>query len=57
MSATKQVAVEEEVVDDGDECPGCGEFRVDYLVWVDDDTVRCTTCGTEYQPYISPVFV
>ncbi len=31
-------------------CPECGEARVDYLVWQNDDTVTCTTCGHEYTP-------
>jgi len=31
-------------------CPTCGEVRIDNLVWIDDDTVRCSRCGTEYAP-------
>ncbi len=31
-------------------CPVCGEREIDRLVWIDDDTVRCTMCGTEYDP-------
>jgi hypothetical protein len=31
-------------------CPVCGERDVDRLVWIDDDIVRCTMCGTEYDP-------
>jgi rubredoxin len=31
-------------------CPKCGENRIDYLVWIDDDKVRCSICGTEYEP-------
>jgi len=27
----------------------CGQVR-DRLVWIDDDIVRCTMCGTEYDP-------
>jgi len=39
-----------ETVLEGDECPDCGEDRIDYLVWQSDGvTVRCSTCGEEYQ--------
>jgi hypothetical protein len=31
-------------------CPQCGEDRIDYLVWIDDDQVRCDRCGTVYEP-------
>lgn len=31
-------------------CPNCHETRVDFLVWLDDDTVECTKCGTTYKP-------
>ena len=31
-------------------CPICGERDIDRLVWVDDDWVRCTTCGIQYDP-------
>lgn len=31
-------------------CPVCSERNIDRLVWIDDDTVRCTMCGTEYDP-------
>ncbi len=34
-------------------CPACGERRVDYLAWIDDDVVRCTTCDVEYEPSAS----
>ena len=34
--------------DDG--CPICGERRVDYLVWLDDEWVRCTSCRIQYDP-------
>ena len=30
----------------GPECPHCGEDDVDKLVWQDDVTVKCETCGT-----------
>jgi len=40
----------EEVVAEADACPGCGERRIDRLVWQDDETVKCTTCGKQYTP-------
>lgn len=33
-----------------DPCPQCSERRADCLVWEDDLTVRCSTCGTTYRP-------
>ena len=32
----------------GDGCPGCGEYRMDYLA-LDEDEVTCATCGTVYR--------
>lgn len=31
-------------------CPHCGEDHVDSLVWINDDQVRCASCGTIYDP-------
>ena len=33
-------------------CPGCGERRMDWLVWQepDWDTVKCAACGHTYAP-------
>jgi rubredoxin len=31
-------------------CPKCGEDEMDSLVWIDDDKVRCDSCGTVYDP-------
>ena len=31
-------------------CPGCGERIMDELIWVDDATVECQTCGHSYVP-------
>ena len=31
-------------------CPRCGEHRVDWLVWIDDAQVECSSCGTVYEP-------
>jgi len=39
---------DDDVVEDGNECPECGEARVDWLICQDDDTVKCATCGMVY---------
>ena len=31
-------------------CPLCGERDCDRLVWIDDDRVECTMCGSVYAP-------
>lgn len=31
-------------------CPDCGERRQDNLVWNEDDTITCQTCGCVYLP-------
>ncbi len=31
-------------------CPRCGEADYDRLVWLDDERIRCATCGTVYDP-------
>lgn len=31
-------------------CPRCGEDDIDHLVWIDDEKVRCDSCGTVYDP-------
>jgi len=33
-----------------DRCPSCGEAWQDELVWIDDETVDCQTCGCRYTP-------
>jgi uncharacterized protein (DUF983 family) len=38
----------------GDACPNCGEGDVDRLVWIDDYRVRCSRCGTTYEPGRAP---
>jgi hypothetical protein len=36
-----------------DACPGCGERRMDWLVWDNDCfNVTCSTCGHMYDPAI-----
>ena len=33
----------------GDGCPGCGEMRVDHLVWSQEDhSIDCSTCKMNY---------
>lgn len=34
----------------GPACPHCGEDDIDHLVWLDDEKVRCDSCGTVYDP-------
>jgi predicted RNA-binding Zn-ribbon protein involved in translation (DUF1610 family) len=34
----------------GPMCPHCGEDDIDRLVWLDDEKVRCDSCGTIYDP-------
>ncbi len=34
----------------GPACPRCGQDDIDWLVWIDDDQVRCGSCGTVYDP-------
>jgi len=40
---TDMVAIE-------DACPSCGQRHMDSLVWIDDEQVRCESCGATYQP-------
>ena len=45
----------DDVVDDGSECPECGEARMDWLTWRTDEGtlgqyVHCETCGCSYDP-------
>lgn len=32
-------------------CPKCGESERDRLAWLDDDRVRCESCGEIYCPH------
>ena len=57
VDAVKAYQAEMLVDDEGNElvqpqscCGFCGERRMDWLEWVDDTHVRCTTCGTVYTP-------
>ena len=31
-------------------CPDCGESDHDHLLWHEDDTLTCQTCGTRFNP-------
>ncbi|HET6844930.1 MAG TPA: hypothetical protein VFK06_25085 [Candidatus Angelobacter sp.] len=31
-------------------CPRCGDDRVDFLAWLDDEFVQCASCGWTYRP-------
>jgi rubredoxin len=35
-------------------CPKCGERRHDFLVWDEDEGLRCQTCGHVYDPEDRP---
>jgi Zn ribbon nucleic-acid-binding protein len=52
MSENQYLDAGEDVVQPGMECPNCREYRIDWLVWMDDDSdfVCCQSCGTEYEP-------
>jgi transcription elongation factor Elf1 len=43
---------EEDLVHEMFGCPRCGERRVDYLVWLEEDSehVECQTCCYVYEP-------
>jgi hypothetical protein len=41
---------EEDETSPGPACPHCGEDDIDHLVWLDDQKVRCGSCGTVYDP-------
>ncbi|MBZ0173000.1 MAG: hypothetical protein K8E66_11505 [Phycisphaerales bacterium] len=40
----------DDMVDESDACPNCGQRDPDCLVWQDDDFVECQTCGAVYRP-------
>jgi hypothetical protein len=31
-------------------CPNCCEARADFLIWLDDENVRCVSCGRTFRP-------
>jgi len=45
----------EDLVAAGDQCPECGERRMDALGWAPDgEAVRCASCGAVYTPGGAP---
>jgi rubredoxin len=42
--------MDENMVEETEACPECGERHMDNLVWLDDDRVKCTACGHSYNP-------
>ena len=47
----EQVEIGAELVNEGDRCGFCGEQRMDWLVWQEDEIhLRCGTCGVVFQP-------
>ena len=47
----EMVEIGAELVKIEDNCPRCGERRMDWLAWVGfQDFVRCGTCGMVYTP-------
>ncbi len=48
--AARRSAIEQVVSNPEDACPDCGEARIDYLVWDDDEKVTCASCGCVYVP-------
>ncbi len=40
----------EELVEASCACPGCGERRIDWLEWINDEQVECATCKNVYEP-------
>jgi ribosomal protein S27AE len=39
----------EEMVQEGLGCPRCGERRMDWLNWVEDEHVQCGACDYTYE--------
>ena len=47
----EMVEIGAELVKIEDNCPRCGERRMDWLVWQKDEIhLRCGTCGVVFQP-------
>ena len=42
--------MDENMVNETEACPECGERHMDNLVWIDDERVICATCGHSYNP-------
>jgi hypothetical protein len=41
----ERMTAAEEPEHDGPTCPKCGESNIDRLIWTNDETVVCHTCG------------
>lgn len=48
MARWNYITEDDDLVDEGFECPHCGERRVDQLV-ICDGWVECDTCGQGYE--------
>ena len=42
------LAIEVETVVEGEECPHCGENRMDWLIWNDAGEIKCQSCESAY---------
>ena len=51
-SRTCPVEPPEDLVEEEYGCPRCGERRVDWLIWLEEDSehVECQTCCYIYEP-------
>ena len=45
---TSFLVIEVETVEEGEECPYCGEERVDWLVWTPAGEIECESCESVY---------
>jgi hypothetical protein len=45
---------DEDLASEEYKCPICGERRIDFLIWIDDDTLECATCHVRYRPPDAP---
>lgn len=50
MKTTPDLVVQLDLAAERHACPQCGERRIDFLVWIDDEQVKCETCGQTYEP-------
>jgi rubredoxin len=45
---------QEDLAPESFKCPVCGERRMDWLAWVDDETLECSVCHARYRPTDEP---
>lgn len=50
LAAEAKADAETNLLPAGRGCIGCGERDMDRLAWIDDDEVRCCTCGRTFDP-------